>query len=189
MRVAVLSDIHDHVWNLQAALPACAPARELICCGDLCSPFIVNLLAQGFPGPIHIVFGNNDGDHFRMTQNAAKYDGRVVMHGEFADLPAAYLGKRIAVNHFPPIAEGIAAGAKYDIVCYGHDHTLSVRRAGSAGAVVLNPGTLMGYDPAGAGVDVPATFCLLDTDTMEVGVYSVDARLAQPVEQLEVRKP
>lgn len=42
MRIAVLSDIHDNVWNLAAALDAGAETDALICCGDLCSPFIVH---------------------------------------------------------------------------------------------------------------------------------------------------
>jgi len=58
MRIAVLSDIHDNVWKLAAALEAVRDADALICCGDLCSPFIVHQLGRGFAGPIHVVFGN-----------------------------------------------------------------------------------------------------------------------------------
>ena len=36
MRLAILSDIHDHVWNLAAALGWCAARTDaMICCGDL----------------------------------------------------------------------------------------------------------------------------------------------------------
>src|SRR5579883_2882184 len=87
MKIAILSDIHDNVWKLEAALKQMQEAELLICCGDLCSPFIVGLLADGFPQrPLHIVFGNNDADLFRITQNANRYPNRVALHGAFAEL-------------------------------------------------------------------------------------------------------
>jgi hypothetical protein len=56
MKIGILSDIHDNLWNLRAALGGLGEADALICCGDLCSPFVVGLLAEGFPGrPIHVV--------------------------------------------------------------------------------------------------------------------------------------
>ena len=57
MRIAVLSDIHDHVWNLQAVLGALPAVDALICCGDLCSPFVVDLLAQRFAGVYRVLVG------------------------------------------------------------------------------------------------------------------------------------
>jgi uncharacterized protein len=175
MRLAILSDIHDHVLNLRAALPACSDADRMIVCGDLCSPFIVNRLVEGFPRRIHIVFGNNDGDQFRMTQKAAEFKDQVTIHGEFADLTEEQVGIATGVNHYPSLAEGMAARGKYGLVCYGHDHTRDIRRAAS-GALLLNPGTLMGYDPTGMGTDIVATFCIVETAPLRVHVYSVDAR-------------
>ena len=82
MKIGILSDIHDNIWNLRAALEGLGEADALICCGDLCSPFVVGLLGEGFPGrPIHVVFGNNDGDLFRITQNASRVAG-LELHGE-----------------------------------------------------------------------------------------------------------
>jgi uncharacterized protein len=181
MKLAILSDIHDHIWNLHAALDACRDAEAMICCGDLCSPFIVNLLADGFPGPIHIVFGNNDGDQLRIARNAARYEGRVRLHGEFAILPPEECGIRIAVNHYPAIAEGLAASGEYDLVCYGHDHRIRVdgplsllnriaqlpRRTS-----IINPGAIMGYDPA-ANATIPATFVRLVTESMTGEIYEI----------------
>jgi hypothetical protein len=69
-------------------------AEVLICCGDLCSPFVMDLLAR-FPGQIHIVFGNNDADLFRITRKSSE---RVRVHGEFFE--TVLDGKKIAVNHF-----------------------------------------------------------------------------------------
>ncbi len=160
MKLAIVSDIHDNVWKLASALPRMQPADALICCGDLCSPFIVGLLASGFTqGAIHIVFGNNDGDLYRITQNAAKH-AHVHLHGVFYD--DTLDGKRIAVNHYPDIARATAASGMYDLVCYGHDHLFALDRLGTT--QIINPGTLMGYEPVGKQ-DVPATFVLLDLQT------------------------
>src|SRR5574341_1386578 len=107
MKIAILSDIHDNGWKLAAVLPGMQNAEVMICCGDLCSPFIVGLLVDSFNDrPIHIVFGNNDGDLFRITQNASKFP-HVYLHGAFYEDELG--SKHIAVNHYPDIALAIAA--------------------------------------------------------------------------------
>ncbi len=160
MRIAILSDIHDNVWKLAAALRAIAGADELICCGDLCSPFIVHQLARGFAGPIHIVFGNNDGDLFRITANASRYD-HVRIHGEFLRIVLG--GKRIACNHYDNIGRLLAASGEFDVVCFGHNHTHEIGRAGKT--LFINPGPIMGakFDAEGNPVDVASTLVIYDT--------------------------
>ncbi|MFN8541102.1 MAG: metallophosphoesterase family protein [Thermomicrobiales bacterium] len=82
MKLAILSDVHDNVWNLRAALGALGECEALLYCGDLCSPFVIGLLGEGFAGkPIHVVFGNNDGDLFRIAGNAARQE-QITLHGE-----------------------------------------------------------------------------------------------------------
>ena len=96
MRIAILSDIHDNLWNLAAAISSVQAADALICCGDPCSPFVIDELAK-FPGEIHIVFGNNDADLYRITAKAVRLP-RIGVHGElFQDV---FDQKRFAVNHF-----------------------------------------------------------------------------------------
>lgn len=174
MKIAIVSDIHDHVWNLRAALAGLPAADALLCCGDLCSPFVVGLLADGFPGrPIHVVFGNNDGDLFRITQNAGRV-ADVQLHG--ALFQGEIGGVRVAVNHYPDIARAIAAGGQHDLVCYGHNHLFAIESVG--GVLTVNPGTLMGYDPA-AKRDVPATFVVYDTAARQATAYQVDRATGQ----------
>ena len=167
MRIAIVSDIHDNVWTLQAALTSLHNADILICCGDLCSPFIVGMMAEGFSGPIHIVEGNNEGDWRRITQQAAKYS-HVHLYGEF--FQEEIDGKRIAVNHYPDIALPLAQSGKYDLVCYGHNHRFAIEQSGST--LTLNPGTLLGYDPVSRR-DVPATFIVYETLSNEALGYQV----------------
>lgn len=141
MRIIVLSDIHDHIGNLRSVLDR-ASGDMLICCGDLCAPFVIDELADGFEGPIHIVFGNNDGDAFRITRAAARRD-RVHLHGEFAELGGEDIPDHsVAVHHFPGIGRRLAESGRYDLVCFGHSH---VYEAGwEEKTLWVNPGEVMG---------------------------------------------
>ena len=167
MKIAILSDIHDNVWTLRAALSALQAADALICCGDLCSPFTVPLLAENFSKPIHLVFGNNDGDLFRITKNAARFshfniEGELFL-GEFG-------GLRFAVNHYDNIALPIAQAGHYDVVCCGHNHRYQVEQLGPT--LLINPGTLLGYSPLDKK-DVPPTYVLYETATNQAMGYQV----------------
>ncbi len=168
MKIAILSDIHDNIWKLAVALAGIQEAEALICCGDLCSPFIIGLLAEGFQDrPIHIVFGNNDADLFRITNNAKKYP-HVHLHGEF--FRGELGGKRFVVNHFDNIAQAIAAAGQYEVVCYGHNHIYKVEPLGNS--FTINPGAIMGYDPVNKK-EIPSTFVIYDTQSGLAQGYQV----------------
>lgn len=162
MRIAICSDIHDNIWKLETALPMMSPANALLFCGDFCAPFTLTQLAMGFEGPVHAVFGNNDGDP-RLLVKMAKKAGNVTLHGQLAELELG--GLRVAVNHYPEIAAGLAESGRYDVVCYGHDHTLYQGQAGNC--LLLNPGEVMGRDGR-------STFMILDSIDRFVTVYDVE---------------
>lgn len=142
MKIAVVSDVHDHVHNLRAVLRELGSADLLVCPGDLCAPFMVDELADGFAGPVHVVFGNNDGDTYRIARAAGERPA-VTLHGEFGRLPPEEAGgARVAVHHFPEVGRALADGDRYDLVFFGHSHEWEVGRAG--GTVYVNPGEVMG---------------------------------------------
>lgn len=169
MKIAVLSDIHDNLWNLAAVLGHIRQAgcEVLLCCGDLCSPFVMDRLRE-FPGPVHVVFGNNDADLFRITK---KSDERVQVHGEFLEITLD--NKRIAMNHFDNIARPIALSGDYDLVCYGHNHRFHIARLGRT--LVINPGPVMGAAgfSASGWQDVAPTFVIYDTRSGEPEAFFV----------------
>jgi putative phosphoesterase len=153
MRLAILSDIHDNIWKLEAALPHLAGVEAVLFCGDLCSPFTLDRLARGSAGrPVHVVWGNNEGD-VRLMVKLIAATGNVTLHGQLAELE--FDGLRVAVNHYPEIARRLAESGAYDLVCYGHDHTAHEERL-SNGATLLNPGEVM-------GLQGPSTLALFDT--------------------------
>lgn len=142
MEIAVISDSHDHVWKLDEAMPYLRQADLTIHCGDLCSPFVIRRLGAGIGGrPIHIVWGNNDGDKVMIAQAAKEYPN-TVLHGQMATLDLE--GVTVAVNHYPEIARPLALSGLYSLVCYGHDHTAHEERLGSC--LLLNPGEIMGLN-------------------------------------------
>jgi hypothetical protein len=140
MLLAILSDTHDNIWAMQAALPRIAQADAAIHCGDLCSPFMLKQLGEGMGGkPVHMVWGNNNGD-ILLIQGIAAQLGNVTLHGELAELQLG--GVRVAVNHYPGIARGLAASGHYDLVCFGHTHKAHQETVGEC--LLLNPGEMMG---------------------------------------------
>ncbi len=142
MQIAVISDSHDNIWKLERAIPHLENADVVLHCGDLISPFMIKKLADGLPGkPIHFVWGNNDGDR-RLLAALADQSGHIKAHGEFASLELD--GHRIWINHYPEVARAIAESGKYDLVCYGHDHTAYEERIGNT--LLLNPGEIMGLN-------------------------------------------
>jgi putative phosphoesterase len=169
MRIAILSDIHDHLWNLAAAIRFVQDADVLLCCGDLCSPFVIGELAK-FPGEIHIVFGNNDADLFRITAKATTLP-RLHLHGELCEITLDQ--KKFAMNHFDYLAKPLARSGAYDFVCFGHNHELEVARAEAC--LLINPGPILGAKfPGGQWTDCAATFAILDTKRDTPAIFSID---------------
>lgn len=171
MFIAIISDIHDNLWNLELALPRLADCDALICCGDLCSPFVIDELANGFKREIHVVFGNNDADLFRITAKARQYP-HLQLHGEFCELE--FDTKRFAVNHFDYIAKPIAQSGSYDVVCFGHNHRFEVAQTGNT--LMINPGSIMGaqFGPDGRRFVIP-TFVIYDTTHNRAQAYRIDS--------------
>jgi putative phosphoesterase len=173
MRIGIVSDIHDHIDRLLIALTRLqtAGAEALICCGDLCSPFIVAEFASGFSaGPIHIVFGNNDGDRFRIAAVARQQrEPGVDVHGESVALD--FDGKRVFVHHFNDVGALVAASGQFDLVCYGHNHEWNAERH-PGGSLEVNPGAVMGWHPTQG--DILSTYALYDTKAARVQVFDAE---------------
>lgn len=142
MRIAVISDTHDNIWKLANAMPHLRTADVVLHCGDLCSLFVVKRLGEGLAGkPVHVVWGNNDGDK-RLLAKLADQSGNVEMHGDLAVLEIE--GLKIALNHYPEVGRALAESGRFDLVCYGHDHVAHEERIG--GTLLLNPGEIMGLN-------------------------------------------
>lgn len=169
MKIAILSDIHDNVWNLEKALskPELQDTKAMLFCGDLCAPFIIKLIGERYTKPVHMVLGNNDGDVASIMANAKKFSN-IHIHGEY--FRGEIGGKTIGMNHYPDKSRILAEMNAYDVVCYGHNHTLSEEMVGNT--LLINPGAIMGFH-GGKLQDITPTLLILDSDQMKTEVISI----------------
>lgn len=155
MKIAIISDTHDHLPNFKKALDWIKKAKIklVLHCGDVCAPAVLKEAAKDFSGKIHLVFGNVDGDRFLMTKQVyKKIIPNVILHGERGEIEVEKI--KITFTHYPDFAKGLAATQKYDLVFYGHSHKPWEEKIGRCRLV--NPGNLAGlfYKPTFAVYDI-----------------------------------
>jgi hypothetical protein len=157
VRIGVLSDTHDRLPTLRAALARfqAAGIDTLVHPGDVISPFAAKALAA-FPGSIHVTYGNNDGERTGLRQVLPQIqDGPLWVQ----------LGKRrVLVHHYLDWCAATDV-AQADVVITGHTHVVDVRR--EAGKLLLNPGECCGW------VYGRCTAAILDLETLDVEVFEV----------------
>jgi len=151
MKVAVMSDSHDRIDHLEWALSVSKEkgVQRVFHCGDLISPFMVLTLAK-FEGPVELIFGNNRGDVFLLCKLLKDYP-QITLHGEEAFLEIE--GFKIALVHYPKVAEKLALSQEFEYVFCGHTHKFKVWEVGKT--LIINPGELMGKEG-------PPSFVILD---------------------------
>ncbi|MCS7149749.1 MAG: YfcE family phosphodiesterase [Caldimicrobium sp.] len=142
MKVAIVSDSHDRIDHLEWAIEIAnhEGAERLLHCGDLISPFMVLSLAK-FKGQVDLIFGNNKGDVFLLCKLLKEYP-HISLHGEEAFLELD--GFKVAMVHYPKIAEKLAKGGEFDYIFCGHTHKFKAWEVGKS--LIINPGELMGKE-------------------------------------------
>jgi putative phosphoesterase len=160
MKIAVLSDIHDHIWNLTKALEKVKEEKcqALIFCGDFCAPFIApHLVETGLP--VYACFGNNDEDQLSIVEQAKSDKFQVWAVGkEFAEIELD--GIEIAFCHYPKLGQLLAKTGDYQAVFHGHTHEAYQEKIGNT--LLANPGAICGIISGQYG---PASFGVYDTHT------------------------
>ncbi|MCK5716300.1 MAG: metallophosphoesterase family protein [Thiomargarita sp.] len=162
MNICILSDSHDNIALLCAAV-ADAKQRSAVAilhCGDIVSPRALRKL-QKYGLPVHAIHGNNTGDLYMLSKLSHTNDSLIHYYGQDASL--VLCDKRIFLVHYPHYAYGMAATGDYDLVCCGHNHTLSIEHLSNikgTQTVLCNPGTVGGVG------GMPATYILGNLETM-----------------------
>jgi len=156
MRIAIMSDSHDHIQHLESALHMIKKAQvdQIIHCGDFVAPFMLKLLNSA-DIPAHAVLGNNDGDVFQLTKLAFTELKHVHLHGEAGRIDAC--GKSIGFVHDPLKLGGLLHDGRVAVACYGHTHTHNTYWNNDT--LVINPGEIMGKDGSPG-------FCILNMPDM-----------------------
>jgi putative phosphoesterase len=157
MVFGILSDVHDRLDNLEAALNLLKSkgVSELVFCGDFSAPFAARKLAESNL-PVHAVLGNNDGDRFLILEKTKEFSNFRIYGEYIGDTENQLLidGTRIAVTHFPFYAKPLAKTGWYDCVFYGHNHKADKQKFGNC--LLLNPGEV-------AGIFGPPSVAIYDT--------------------------
>ncbi len=156
MKIGLISDTHDDLRNLKAALEALRAegVTKVFHCGDVCQPGTIRTLA-GFD--VWIAQGNMD-RHLGLAQAVEETVG----HGRLAWLHQPTLdGYPLAMTHGDneEVLSSLIASGQYAYVFHGHTHR---RRDQTVGRTrVINPGALGGMRWQSR------SFCVLDLATGE----------------------
>ncbi len=162
MKVCILSDSHDHISLLDAAVEVAVEqgAEAVLHCGDVVAPSTLQCLDK-YALPVHVIHGNNTGDLYTLGRLASREENHIHYHGMDAGLELA--GRRIFLVHYPHYAQAMAATGDWDLVCCGHSHKATIDTVQNLkGSVthLVNPGTVGGVGRA------PATFVMADLERM-----------------------
>lgn len=146
MKIALISDTHDHMDNIKEFVNIFNDNEVdyIFHCGDFVSPFVARVLNKlnenvKFFG----VRGNNDGDIIHLNRTFANL-GKIQENHVIAEVDGLSIlmlhGHAISVE----MIDAIAAIAKYDLIFHGHYHEIRDEVVGEK-TRVLNPGEACGY--------------------------------------------
>lgn len=174
MKVCIVSDSHDHIPLLDAAVAEAkeAGAEAVLHAGDVVAPSTLGCLRK-YGLPVHVIHGNNTGDLYTLGRLATEENSIFHYYGMDAGIELA--GKRIFIVHYPHYARAMAATGEWDLVCCGHSHKASIEeKKNCKGGIthLVNPGTV-----GGVGKDL-ATYILADLDTMEFSIHEISKSLS-----------
>jgi len=169
MKIAVLSDIHDHLTNLEKVLEEIKGKNieAIIFCGDLISPFTTGVLAEANL-PTYACLGNNDEDHIGMMKKGGNKFIWFHLSQEYGEIELD--GKKIAFCHYPKLSELLANSGQYDAVFYGHTHMPRNEIIGKT--LLLNPGAVCGINFEKPSYD-KVTFAVYDTQTNSAEIVEI----------------
>lgn len=162
MKICILSDSHDHIPLLEAAVESAKGegAEAVLHCGDVVAPSTLHCLDK-FNLPVHVIHGNNTGDLYTLGQLASRDENNIHYHGMDAAVELA--GRTIFLVHYPHYARAMAATGDWDLVCCGHSHKLSIEQIKNIKGEIthmVNPGTVGGVGHS------PATYIMADLENM-----------------------
>ena len=170
MKLAVISDTHDHRDNILKAVSIMNEknVEALIHCGDYCSPFTkrwFDELKDNIKANFYGVFGNNDGDHEFLRKNLGQICKLV---DSSIELVQDFEGKRVFASHMPTAKtiDALANSGSFDIILTGHTHSI-VNKKNNNGVLIVNPGEACGY------LTGNATFAIIDTNTMKAEIIEL----------------
>jgi len=149
-KIAIISDSHDNLPNIQKFLTFCRKnnVKAMLHCGDISSLKTYDYLQENFDGEIFAVEGNADQ----------------------IDLPKKQIFQienlKIGLTHLKALAKNLLIkNPNLDFIFYGHTHKPWIEHMNNC--YLANPGTL-------AGMFYKASFAILDTKTKKLELKILD---------------
>jgi putative phosphoesterase len=168
MLIAIISDIHDNLSNLDTCLTWCKQKKitKIICCGDICNSDTLKFLSANFSGEIFLVSGN----------------GETFADEDFYGLDNIKYRQEIAVEKIDELTLGFChqdkqieevikkSGNFPDFIFYGHSHKPWLEKRNNM--FIVNPGNI-------SGTFFQATFAILNTENKKLELKIIhDLRLS-----------
>jgi putative phosphoesterase len=155
MKIGIISDTHDNIFNIKKVVNILHQEKVdmVLHAGDFVAPMTLSLY-KGLP--FVGIFGNNDGDKFRLLSQAAK--NGLQLAGDIWEQVIDDLSMIMYHGTEKQIVDALISCQKYDVVVYGHTHQHDIRTVGKT--LAINPGTVHGFEKQ-------ATFVLFDTTKRE----------------------
>jgi len=164
MRIGLISDTHDNVPMIKAAIRRLneLDVALVLHAGDYISPFTAKPYSE-LRAKMIGVLGNNCAEREKLREVYAAVGKDIV--GNFAEVEAG--GRRIALlhGHDDALLRSLTAHGGYDAVVHGHDHKAKIVEQGSA--LVINPGEVCGYVTGRSSLGV------LDTETLRAEIIDI----------------
>ncbi len=157
MLIAIISDIHDNLPNLEKCLAWCKKNKieKIICCGDVCNYDTLEFLSTNFSGEIFLVEGNGETYEAKDINNLKNISYRNLIGIE--KLGSLTLGFCHQEREIPTLLK--KAEQCLDFIFFGHSHKPWLEKQNNI--FIANPGNL-------AGTFFQPTFASLNTETKEL---------------------
>ena len=141
MKIAIVSDIHDHINHLLQALVTAdeAGCEHMIFLGDMVHSSTFTLLTEEWKKPLDLVIGNNEYE-IEAFHDIAAAAPHVTLHGDYGAITIG--SRRIFFCHLPSLAQQAVNTGQFDAVFYGHTHCADIRVSGAT--LLANPGEVYG---------------------------------------------
>lgn len=172
MKYAVISDSHDHFYNLEQAVKI-IKERGITNCfhlGDFCAPTVIRAMAAHKELKWICVWGNVDGAKAQVVLEQKNNPNFDIAPESFREIEIN--GDKLFLVHFPELARHAALAGGYKAVFYGHNHEAKVEKIGNE-VLLANPGEISGTKTG------KPSFGIWDSETNEMElVYLEDFKIS-----------
>lgn len=154
MKIAIISDIHNNLKNLQKTLNYCKEnsIQQIICCGDIDNLDSLKFLSNNFSNKIFLVKGNAE----TYTEEEIEKIENIDYRGLVGEIEIENI-KIIFSHKIEDLNSAIKKSEKeFDFAFFGHSHKPWLEKQGKT--IISNPGNI-------ANIYYQPTFSVLDTNS------------------------